>query len=464
MHHKSKNYTVTVPAFVSSTSKSILTSQDIPVTTQTCARQIDYENSGGTTPNRCFASSSEYFGSVPSGRIGYKEYRFTRHRTPTGFEWDPMTTRSFTSGYKWPGGSTLNTGSVKELDTRIGDACVALASHCITPFMDIPTAIVELKDIPATLKAVPKLVRFARRFPKVARPTVRTIKEVASSYLAYTFGVKPTVSDVTSFIGQVPERVKLGIKQVKYAKGQPVRAGFFVKSPSLEAYTKPNTTSFSRAYTLGMGQKLSEVDIPYITSGANSTTLARSGVVSTPDWPYYLNWRVVGEEVHGCVFGRVAADMAMDISAIGDFRLSSDPLLTAWELLPFSFVVDWFANVGKWLKQANRLSSARKMGFYLQDGIWLSKRTDSVTYTAACSETFSEAVVPSYDATSVSVMCSGSKSIQFHVTARNRAYERVKYRESIRLPSLNIRGIRNLSAFQWTTGSALAIQQCLQGL
>lgn len=57
----------------------------------------------------------------------------------------------------------------------------------------------------------------------------------------------------------------------------------------------------------------------------------------------------------------------------------SNPALLAWELLPYSFVVDWFVPVGNYLEALNAFS-----GFRFIDG-WISKRTRvtvNFTYSA----------------------------------------------------------------------------------
>lgn len=39
-----------------------------------------------------------------------------------------------------------------------------------------------------------------------------------------------------------------------------------------------------------------------------------------------------------------------------------DPLLTAWELVPYSFVVDWFLNVGTWIKSVSPFPTCKLSG------------------------------------------------------------------------------------------------------
>lgn len=62
------------------------------------------------------------------------------------------------------------------------------------------------------------------------------------------------------------------------------------------------------------------------------------------------------------VIARMAANLGL-----------SRPLSTAWELVPYSFVVDWFVNVGAWL-DAIQPSLAHKTL-----GAWVSSRDNYVT-------------------------------------------------------------------------------------
>lgn len=52
-------------------------------------------------------------------------------------------------------------------------------------------------------------------------------------------------------------------------------------------------------------------------------------------------------------------------STIGSPELAKsglDPLVTGWELIPFSFVVDWFVQVGTWLKAVSPFAGAQELG------------------------------------------------------------------------------------------------------
>lgn len=64
----------------------------------------------------------------------------------------------------------------------------------------------------------------------------------------------------------------------------------------------------------------------------------------------------------------------------------TDPILTAWELVPFSFVFDWFVGVGQWLESASALQ-----GFAVKAGYtsWEHSTIDTVGFpTVAASSTW----------------------------------------------------------------------------
>lgn len=56
----------------------------------------------------------------------------------------------------------------------------------------------------------------------------------------------------------------------------------------------------------------------------------------------------------GCAYAEVLAS--------GIKKFGSDPALTAWETVPFSFVVDWLIDVNSWLKAASPFQGAKLLG------------------------------------------------------------------------------------------------------
>lgn len=88
----------------------------------------------------------------------------------------------------------------------------------------------------------------------------------------------------------------------------------------------------------------------------------------------YKNTDIASTRVRGVVFYEVTSSNLATLSEYGVF----DPLLLAWELLPYSFVADWFTNVGGYLQGLN-LS-----GLTFHKGYWnVHKKREYSTSTSA---------------------------------------------------------------------------------
>lgn len=68
--------------------------------------------------------------------------------------------------------------------------------------------------------------------------------------------------------------------------------------------------------------------------------------VSLPSSSTNYRWTSVEGEYHirGCVYQWFSSDGVARLSSVG-----VNPLVTAWELMPYSFVIDWFLNVGDYI-------------------------------------------------------------------------------------------------------------------
>lgn len=88
-------------------------------------------------------------------------------------------------------------------------------------------------------------------------------------------------------------------------------------------------------------------------AGLNNSTSEMADVIRNWNFPNELKFSyLVGTQTN------VRADVMADV-AIPPFRI--DPVNTAWELIKFSFVIDWFVDVGSWLAALELKSMVKGM-------------------------------------------------------------------------------------------------------
>jgi hypothetical protein len=322
--------------------------------------------------------------------------------------------------------------------------------------MNLPQAIIELKDIPRTVSAARKLGRFAKKFVPGWRSRGLTVGDIASLYLAKVFGIDPLRKDINDFLGQVPEAVRLKVRQVRYTKGQPVRAGFIVEPAVVESKLQPVSTQYAKLTYSGRGKG---VDFA-LAANYNSTAIAAQGTTETPSWPYGTGEWLQYSGHEGVMFGRVAADFSHDYSYVEDLSINASPLSTAWELIPFSFLADWFVDLGTWLKRQNAIASARKLGFFLEDGVWISHRSVTKGYLPRLTSTVTvmpdggyAPISPQYSRAFVAM----SKRREYALFYERFSYERKRYARMF-FPGVVYKSLSDQRPFQWSAGTALAIQ------
>lgn len=145
----------------------------------------------------------------------------------------------------------------------------------------------------------------------------------ASNWLAYTYGWSPLISDAKGLAELAAQQVALN--------GRPKR------------------------FT-ARGSAAMQEDFVYLVPGNAGTVLAgdtRAQGVRTAQAKAGLLCQVVHTE------SNLAAQVGLGLW---------DPLLTAWELTPFSFVFDWFVDVGSFLSALSSLQGVDVLAGY--DGYW----------------------------------------------------------------------------------------------
>lgn len=193
----------------------------------------------------------------------------------------------------------------------ITDAAVTALSvtNPSRPAVDIPIGILELKDLPDLVRG------FGRGI----------LKRIADGNLRYEFGVKPMISDIRKLIHftELIDRQQQILEG--FGKGPVIRkATIFTGS----AQTSPNTISVAHSSPTELQMSVRNV--------LNTTSVRRWGyVLWTPDVPKFD--KILGDKA---LARRLARDIALGLTVDAS---------TAWELMPWSWLVDWFGNMGEWI-------------------------------------------------------------------------------------------------------------------
>lgn len=199
-------------------------------------------------------------------------------------------------------------------------------SNPATPDISLPNFLFELKDVPDMIRQGGRLahaIRNGKPWKRLIRPG-KAAQDMASANLAIQFGWMPFVSDLQKLITfqSSLDKTKKKFEQLQSGKGLRVRQS--------------------------LGQDQDEYSISWpLWSG---------------DWgPYYADckvsrvtksWGVARWKPTGA-FPLPSSDSDLRKRALG---LSLDQVpIAIWEALPWSFLVDYFFNVGNLLQAANRV-------------------------------------------------------------------------------------------------------------
>lgn len=177
------------------------------------------------------------------------------------------------------------------------------------PAIDLPISILELKDLP-------DLVRdFGRGL----------LRRFADGNLRYQFAVKPMLSDLNKLLNFTDSVDKQQQILEGFGRGAVIRKATIFRG---SAQTRPDTISVAHSSP-------SEFQFS-VRNTMNTTSVHRWGyVLWTPNVPKFN--KILGDKAFA---RRLARDIALGLTVDAS---------TAWELMPWSWLVDWFSNMGDWI-------------------------------------------------------------------------------------------------------------------
>lgn len=408
-------------------------------------------HSGGVSSQYAPASSAELTNSTWYAKAGSYTLRSVPVLEPYG--------NSEPHGLQPKGSVVQSNVSLAERENARIDGYNRLIHQPPQRHMNVLRSVMELKDTEQTLSPLVNFMKWMQemngrsvRLGRVFKPisTGMKLSAAASAYLWYRFGVEPTVSDVNQFRKEL-ESGRLSVRghKPRLIPRNSVLVGRYSVRPSREEVLSlmfPNARGGSFSYERELECSRNGGYVSVVPNGISD--------------PFLCRFVRVAGATRGCYFARTKEDI--EISGLSSLRRSfgwSCPALkTLWDLLPFSFLVDWVIDVGGAIERLEKRylmeSFEKSLG-----PIWHAERTETILYapgiaTFKCRMLGTQPPAHPYTGGRFKIMAEGNLS--YWVKERSFSFYREKLSEAPALVSPV--WTARVNAYRITTGMALLAQ------
>jgi hypothetical protein len=253
----------------------------------------------------------------------------TSRATATGY-FNPTDTMSLWTDRLYQG--TLDLGSPKLNDSDLkGYGATAISRTIPTqPEMSLSTSIAELKD------GLPSFI--GRELSKS-----RDLFGASSEYLNYQFGIAPMISDISDVL-TLTNRYEKILQQFKRDQGRLVRRRLTL----VDEYYRDEKARYSGPVYCYAGNWNTKQQMFY----ADYIDVTRKG-----------KHKVWFSGAYSLAYPKDLDPLLKQIIEFNRVYGVLPSASTAWELIPFSFLVDWFTNVGDIIKNVSYLGPATSLSY-----------------------------------------------------------------------------------------------------
>lgn len=263
---------------------------------------------------------------------------------------------------------------------------------------NVVQSILELKDTAANLKGALQALELLNLAMGKRGYSIRgfTLGEISSDYLWYQFGLRPTIRDWEQ-VWEPITRGKFKLLRNDWKPGDSIRIPYSVPYQDDRSMDPPTgwpsalLTWYHNGYVSGptLLQNSSKVpDQVYTHTFGNALSQSINSFTSALNlWPQRARvWSAKGV-VYGKVHNLSLNDCCDEGSWHGELKRGMDRLSrqhsinrASWEVIPFSFVVDWAFNIGEYVSYLEGRNALSDDFISFVDGMWQTLSREVATW------------------------------------------------------------------------------------